>query len=455
MTSQLEHWCKMVRRCVVGRCDNTNHESSLHVYPSDVTTRKRWDKFVSSTRKDWKHGNDSSVICGKHFRPEDFEGYQQFLSGYRNRLTLKPGAVPTIRTPAAEPKPQNPRRAVQKLHVSRMVDSCTDVVLEDGASGHSGAEAGVLEEEASTINIPESFQPNSTEIGLCRQDVIMDTLPYNNEIHVPQKQSRGTQLGLKKENSRSIGIQVDMSVSITNTHDVGVQCEQISTEMEDFMNSAIFDVNSNTKDNVPNDILTEEPLVEEPEPCHLEEKFLVFKWQLLQLFQFCPSCHSRANGVISKRVGTCIHVMQKCKECNFVNTWASQPYIGKMPAGNLLLSGSILYSGSLSSKCLLMFKFLNMACIGRSTFFRHQQQYILPTIVLSWRQSQSSLIAELRAQNRGLVLAGDGRSDSPGHCAKYGAFTFIETKINKVLDIQQVQSSCFCSSLFLEQQSEQ
>lgn len=46
-----------------------------------------------------------------------------------------------------------------------------------------------------------------------------------------------------------------MSVSITNTHDVGVQCEQISTEMEDFMNSAIFDVNSNTKDNVPNDIL--------------------------------------------------------------------------------------------------------------------------------------------------------------------------------------------------------
>ena len=120
MTSQLEHWCKMVRRCVVGRCDNTNHESSLHVFPSDVTTRKRWDKFVSSTRKDWKHGNDSSVICGKHFRPEDFEGYQQFLSGYRNRLTLKPGAVPTIRTPAAEPKPQNPRRAVQKLHVSRV-----------------------------------------------------------------------------------------------------------------------------------------------------------------------------------------------------------------------------------------------------------------------------------------------------------------------------------------------
>lgn len=71
--------------------------------------------------------------------------------------------------------------------------------------------------------------------------------------------------------------------------------------------------------------------------------------------------------------------------------------------------------------------------------FRHQQQYVLPTVVLQWRQAQSSIIADLKSQNRGLVFAGDGRSDSPGHCAKYGAFTFIETKINKVLDIQQVQ----------------
>lgn len=70
---------------------------------------------------------------------------------------------------------------------------------------------------------------------------------------------------------------------------------------------------------------------------------------------------------------------------------------------------------------------------------RHQQQYVLPTVVLHWRQAQSFIIADLKSQNRGLVLAGDGRSDSPCNCAKYGAFTFIKTKINKVLDIQQVR----------------
>lgn len=114
---------------------------------------------------------------------------------------------------------------------------------------------------------------------------------------------------------------------------------------------------------------TEEMPMEEPEPCHLEEKFLIFKWQLLQLFQFCLRCHFPFLGVVDKRDGTCIHIVQKCSACKFVNNWASQPYIGKMSAGNLL-SGSILYSGSLSSRSLLMFKFLNMACFGRSTFFR-------------------------------------------------------------------------------------
>lgn len=43
----------------------------------------------------------------------------------------------------------------------------------------------------------------------------------------------------------------------------------------------------------------------------------------------------------------------------------------------------------------------------------------------------------------GVVLSGDGRSDSPGHSAKYGAFTVIEQKVNKVLDVELVQVSLF------------
>ncbi|CAM4569027.1 unnamed protein product [Leuciscus chuanchicus] len=39
----------------------------------------------------------------------------------------------------------------------------------------------------------------------------------------------------------------------------------------------------------------------------------------------------------------------------------------------------------------------------------------------------------------GLVVAGDCRSDSPGHSAKYGSYSLIEERVNKVVDVQLVQ----------------
>jgi len=35
----------------------------------------------------------------------------------------------------------------------------------------------------------------------------------------------------------------------------------------------------------------------------------------------------------------------------------------------------------------------------------------------------------------GVLLSGDGKYDSPGHSAKYGAFTVNEQRTNKVLEI--------------------
>ena len=45
------------------------------------------------------------------------------------------------------------------------------------------------------------------------------------------------------------------------------------------------------------------------------------------------------------------------------------------------------------------------------------------------------------AQGVPLVEGGDGRADSPDHCAKYGSYTIHDLKQNKVLDLQLVQVS--------------
>ncbi|KAJ4944141.1 hypothetical protein JOQ06_012686 [Pogonophryne albipinna] len=46
-----------------------------------------------------------------------------------------------------------------------------------------------------------------------------------------------------------------------------------------------------------------------------------------------------------------------------------------------------------------------------------------------------------QAEGRDLVLGGDGRADSPGHCAKFGSYTMLELHANVVIDVQLVQSN--------------
>ena len=48
-------------------------------------------------------------------------------------------------------------------------------------------------------------------------------------------------------------------------------------------------------------------------------------------------------------------------------------------------------------------------------------------------------MSDLKQGKKRLALCGDGRSDSPGHCAKFGLYTVIEMSCKKVLDYKLVQ----------------
>ena len=132
---------------------------------------------------------------------------------------------------------------------------------------------------------------------------------------------------------------------------------------------------------------------------------------------------------------------QKCPACKFVCQWKSQPNIRRIPAGNLLLSAAILYSGSMISQTLRISKILKVECFSRQTFHKHQKNHLIPVVIKLWKEEQDRVIQNMSALPGGVVLSGDGRSDSPGHCAKYGAFTVIEQRVNKVLGVQLVQVS--------------
>ena len=173
-----------------------------------------------------------------------------------------------------------------------------------------------------------------------------------------------------------------------------------------------------------------------------EDKYIVFKSQLLELFNQCNRCQEQTTADVTYTSGTLVQVTQTCQHCKLTRTWNNQPYIGNMPVGNLLLAGAILFSGCHPVQTLHMFERFGLAVIAESTFFRTQTNYLQPTIVNVWKDHQQGLVQQLKEEYQGeVVLSGDGRSDSPGHCAKYGSYTVIEQQINKVLDIQHVQVS--------------
>ena len=112
-----------------------------------------------------------------------------------------------------------------------------------------------------------------------------------------------------------------------------------------------------------------------------EEKFIVFESKLLDLFKVCSVCCAETTGIISKRLGTLVHVQQKCSSCGYVGNRNNQPYLGTMPSGNILLSGAVLFSGSMISKELRPFNILNIVCYAHSTFYRHQALYLEPLVI--------------------------------------------------------------------------
>ena len=170
-----------------------------------------------------------------------------------------------------------------------------------------------------------------------------------------------------------------------------------------------------------------------------QAKFIVFASNLMQLFEMCPKCHSRTCGKICYINGSMVKIEQNCQICHHISYWFSQPFVGGKPAGNLLQSAGILLSGSIPTKVLRMYKQMNIPSISMSTYINHQRYYLYHSIAHVWRNYQQDYIDDTVASGRSVSLAGDGRCDSPGHCAKYGSFNVLDLEENAVVDIQLVQ----------------
>ena len=184
--------------------------------------------------------------------------------------------------------------------------------------------------------------------------------------------------------------------------------------------------------------------VEKDIPYQKEPKFIVFYTRLLAIFSmFCFSCKAEGPEISMKKNGTMVTVSQCCRNCGpnaFV--WRSQPFVlGRYPVGNILLSFAILMAGASLSKILLVLKHMGMSTYSARTYFVHQSKFLFPAILTYWEQYRSQLVEEIKKQGRA-IWCGDGRFDSIGHSAKYGAYTMFCCAVAKIVHFELVQVCC-------------
>ena len=162
----------------------------------------------------------------------------------------------------------------------------------------------------------------------------------------------------------------------------------------------------------------------------------MFRSHLLSLFTACRSYHQLCTGEVAQQIGTFISVRQTCSHCGHVWLRNSQPFIKNQPAGNILLSAAILFSGCTPTKVFHFLNCLRVACITDRTFYIHQTEHLEPSVLSVWKHKQQQVLS---ASELPLTIGGDGRADSPGHSAKYGSYGIIDLHTNKTLHIELVQ----------------
>ena len=177
-----------------------------------------------------------------------------------------------------------------------------------------------------------------------------------------------------------------------------------------------------------------------------QEKFVVFEENLDELFVTCSTCAKPISEQSKKCIGSMVVVETVCVD-GHQNKWRSQPMIGDKIAGNLLLAGSILFSGNTFQNVNSLAQCL--AFIGSGTFYDMQKEVLFPVVDKAWKDHQVNLLNETKKSPK-LDICGDGRCESPGHCAKYGTYTVMEENSSKILVFEVVQVTKVSSSNAME-----
>ena len=187
-------------------------------------------------------------------------------------------------------------------------------------------------------------------------------------------------------------------------------------------------------------------------------KFIIFEENLDQLLWNLrcqePGCTAPVINVHKNQpVGMLLHVEVTCLNGHIAYQWESMPRVGDMPAGHLIGSAALMFSGNQYSSISALVKFMNVSFIGKSSYYSVQKTFLVPVVMSYWQQEQEALIEDMLARvDRGkeIKIAGDGQCDSPGFSAKYCTYSLMDQQNGKIVNFNVKQVTECTSSVAME-----
>ncbi|KAK5876300.1 hypothetical protein CesoFtcFv8_025667 [Champsocephalus esox] len=169
---------------------------------------------------------------------------------------------------------------------------------------------------------------------------------------------------------------------------------------------------------------------------HQLAKYLVVPVNMCTTKDPTTNFECRAPGpfeISVKSRGTAAIVEWMCLHGHTVWTWCSQPTLKYgMLVGDFMLASNILLSGNNYAKISLLFRFMNMGMVERSSFFRIYDYYCVDSIKDFWNEKRAKLITQLHPKGP-VVILGDARMDSPGFCVHYCTYTAMDNDSKNII----------------------
>ena len=144
-----------------------------------------------------------------------------------------------------------------------------------------------------------------------------------------------------------------------------------------------------------------ESLVSETSP-QQDEKFIAFKLQLNKLFTVChmDGCGSPIiDGPHYRQVGFAAIITTECVD-GHTYVWETQPKIGKMHAGNLLIPSTIFLTGGSYAEFSEICSTVNISALSVRQCTNIQAAYIVPEVTSMWTTHSEAVLSAMSGDDR-------------------------------------------------------